>query len=327
MIRFLTTRGHEYTAKNLAQRKMHGAQVPPCRVENYDRFLRKKEVPCGVYVFTDIERLTPYELRVVAEAYKVLARDGRCRVLNDPAQVMSRYELLRNLREEGINEFDVIRADERRWPQRYPVFLRNEQDHNGPLSPNLLHDREELAAMLEKIRAEGIPLRGLLIVEYAAEAFEGHWFGKFNTFRVGTEVFAHHMLFEDNWVIKYGNAGVRPPTGCTALEQVFVKENWNADLLAQAFEAARIEYGRADWVMVAGKMQVYEINTSPLVSGDPGPPHPTRSVTLAISTQKLCDSLAALEVGTGKGQVTMGGKLLDEWRDGKRWYERAERRP
>ncbi len=43
---------------------MEGARVPSCEVENYDQFLRKKEVPCGVYVFTDMERLTPWELRV-----------------------------------------------------------------------------------------------------------------------------------------------------------------------------------------------------------------------------------------------------------------------
>ena len=32
MVRFLTTRGHEYTAKKLAEGKMEGATVPPCAV-------------------------------------------------------------------------------------------------------------------------------------------------------------------------------------------------------------------------------------------------------------------------------------------------------
>ena len=136
-----------------------GRSVPPCAVENYDRFLRKREVPCGTYIFTDIERLTPWELRVVAEAYHALAADERCRVLNDPARVMTRYELLRNLREEGINDFDVIRADERRWPARYPVFLRHEQDHGRPLSADLLHNREELEAALKKAQEQYVPPR------------------------------------------------------------------------------------------------------------------------------------------------------------------------
>ena len=201
MVRFLTVRGHEYTAKNLAEQKMEGARVPQCCVENYDRFLRKHKVPCGTYIFTDIERLTPWELQVVAEAYSALAADARCRVLNDPARVMTRYQLLRNLREEGINDFDVIRADERRWPARYPVFLRHEQDHGRPLSTDLLNNRNELELALKKAQADRISLRGLLIVGFAAEAFDGPWFRKFNTFRVGNEVFAHHLVVEDSWVV------------------------------------------------------------------------------------------------------------------------------
>jgi hypothetical protein len=46
-----------------------------------------------------------------------------------------------------------------------------------------------------------------------------------------------------------------------------------------------------------------------------------------MSTKMLCDSLAALGNGTSKGTVKVEGKLLAEWRKGKKWYERAERRP
>jgi len=327
MVRFLTTRGHEYTAKKLVDGEMAGAHVPPCAVENYDRFLRKHKVPCGTYIFTDIERLTPWELRVIAEAYHALAADERCRVLNNPARVMTRYELLRNLREEGINDFDAIRADERRWPARYPVFLRHEQDHGRPLSTDLLHNREELEAALQNAQADRISLRGLLIVGYAAEAFDGPWFRKFNTFRVGNEVFAHHLVVEDSWVVKYGKEGVKLPEDYKLFEQEFVKANWNADVLRHVFDIAGIEYGRADWGIVAGKIQIYEINTNPYVSGDPGTLNPTRRATLAMSTKKLCDSLAALQNGTSDGVVTLKGKLLEEWRKGKKWYERSDTRP
>ena len=306
---------------------MEGARVPSCEVENYDQFLRKKEVPCGVYVFTDMERLTPWELRVAGEAYRALAADRRCRALNNPARVMSRYELLRNLHEDGVNDFDVIRGDERRWPGRYPVFLRHEQDHGRPLTTDLFQNQEELAGALNRAGAEGISLRGLLIVGYAAEAFDGTWFRKFNTFRVGSEVFAHHLVVEDSWIVKYGKEGVKLPEEYKVYEQEFVKGNWNADILRRVFEMAGIEYGRADWGIVGGKVQVYEINTNPQISADPGSTNPTRRATVAMSTRKLCDSLAALENGTSKGTVNLEGKLLAEWRKGKKWYERAERRP
>lgn len=325
MIQFLTTRGHEYTVKNLVRRKMLGATVPRCTVQNYDQFLRRKDVTCGVYIFTDMERLAPHELRLVAEAYNALAGDGRCRVLNNPARVMGRYELLRKLRQEGVNEFDVIRADECRWPSTYPVFIRYEHDHNRPLSTNLIHDRQELTVTLENTRAAGISLRGLLIVGYAAEAFDGPWFRKFNTFRVGSEVFAHHIVVEYSWVVKYGT-DIKLPEEYKMYEQAFVKANWNADLLRRVFDVADIEYGKADWGIVADKMQVYEINTNPQISADGGP-NPTRQATLAMSTKKFCESLAALEKCECEGRVRIGGKVLEDWRKGKAWYERAEKRP
>jgi hypothetical protein len=327
MLRLITTRGHEYTVEHLVNYDMRGAEVPPCAVENYDQFLRKKQVPRGTYIFTDLERLTPWELRVVGEAYGQLAGDGRCRVLNNPARVMCRYELLRNLHEEGINEFDVIRGDERRWPERYPVFLRHEQDHGRPLSAELLKSREELAAALEKARREGMSLRGLLIVEYAAEAFDGVWFRKFNTFRVGSEVFAHHMVVEDSWVVKYGNETVKHPEKYKVFENELVKENRHADVLRRVFAIAGIEYGRADWGIVGGNVQVYEINTNPHLSGDAGSTNPTRVATMAMSTRKLCESLAALDDGKSAGSVKMEGKLLEAWRRGRKRWERMEKRP
>jgi hypothetical protein len=195
------------------------------------------------------------------------------------------------------------------------------------LSTDLLHNREELAAALKKAQADGISLRGVLIVGYAAEPFDGPWFREFNTFRVGSEVFAHHVVVEDSWVVKYGKEGVKFPEEYKLSEQEFVKGNWNADILRRVFEIAGIEYGRADWGVVGGKVQVYEINTNPHVSGDPGSPNSTRRATLAMSTRKLCESLAALGNGTSKGAVHIEGKLLEKWRKGKKWYERAERRP
>src|SRR6202022_669824 len=245
----------------------------------------------------------------------------------EPSSAMCRYELLRNLREEGINEIEAIRADERRWPERYPVFLRHEQDHGRPLSAELLKSHGEWAVALEKARMDGMSLRGLLILEYAAEAFDGPWFRKFNTFRVGSEVFAHQVVVEGSWVVKYGKEGVKFPEEYKVYEQDFVKGNWHADVMRRVFEIAGIEYGRADWGIVRGKVQVYEINTNPFVSGDAGSTNPTRKATIAMSTKKLCESLAALGSGTKKGTVKMEAKLLEEWRKGKKWYERAERMP
>lgn len=50
-----------------------------------------------------------------------------------------------------------------------------------------------------------------------------------------------------------------------AREQAFLSGNPHADLLGPAFEAAGIGYGRADYAMIGGRPQVFEINTNPLI--------------------------------------------------------------
>jgi len=117
------------------------------------------------------------------------------------------------------------------------------------------------------------------------------------------------------------------PEEYKVFEQNFVLENWHADVLGQVFGIAGIEYGRADFGIVGGRVQVYEINTNPHVSADPGSENPTRRMTLAMATKKLCESLAAVDQVRPAGTVRMGGPLLDEWRKKRKWYERPEIRP
>jgi hypothetical protein len=93
------------------------------------------------------------------------------------------------------------------------------------------------------------------------------------------------------------------------------------------FAIAGIEYRRADWGILRGNVQVYEINANPHITGNPGTTNSTRVATDKIGNKKLCNSLATLERGTKKNPVKISGKLLAEWRNGKKWCERAERRP
>jgi hypothetical protein len=325
MIRFLVTRGHEYTLTKLVEGRM-GAATPPCAVLTYDRFLARPHAPAGVYIFSDLERLTPWELRLAAEAFRVLSANPRCRALNNPARVMTRYELLRRLRLEAINDFDAFRVDEGRYPSRYPVFLRFEQDHNRPLS-DLLHTPEALDQALRKLRADGIPARGVLIVEYAAEPFAPPLFRKFNTFRVGSSVFADFIVIENSWIVKYGMPDAICPEEYQLYERAFVSENRHTELLRRVFDIAGIEYGRADFGIVGGRVQIYEINTNPFLSDDPDNKSETRRGTIAFSSRKLLDGLAALDGKQLTGTVKLRGPLLDAWRATRKWYERPERRP
>ena len=135
MIVFVTTAAHGYTAKSVGT--FPGA--PSIRRWSYDRLFRSSHVPKGTWIFTDFDRLSPWELELAARAYRSLKAAGLS-VLNDPAVACQRFTLLRRLHQTGFNRFAVwdVEADE--WPDRYPVFLRAQSAHRGSFS-GLLADR------------------------------------------------------------------------------------------------------------------------------------------------------------------------------------------
>src|SRR5512139_626419 len=109
MIVYVTTRGHGLTMRSLS-RGTFGFPAPQLCIDSYERLLGARRVPRAAYIFADLERLAPHELRYAAELFRVL-REAGLPCLNDPARVMSRVELLRSLKAAGINPFDVLRAD------------------------------------------------------------------------------------------------------------------------------------------------------------------------------------------------------------------------
>ena len=84
MIVFITTRGNGYTLKSLADGTF-GVPVPQFKTTHYERLLRAWRLPRATYIFGDLERLTPWELRLAAELYRSMRVAG-LRCLNDPAK-------------------------------------------------------------------------------------------------------------------------------------------------------------------------------------------------------------------------------------------------
>src|SRR5438046_336973 len=105
MLRFITAPRHLYTLEPLIQGTF-GANTPPCQVTTYHRMFHATSTSKATHIFTDMERLYEWELILAAELYRSL-RDAGVPCLNDPARVMCRYELLRNLHRAGINPFTV----------------------------------------------------------------------------------------------------------------------------------------------------------------------------------------------------------------------------
>lgn len=262
MIHFVTTRDHAYTLRHLMPRLGRNR----CRQWDYDDLFRRKKLPSGTWIFTDHDRLPYYELGLAARIAHHL-EGGGARVLNHPARVRCRFDLLCTLKKAGINEFSAWRAESRPKPDSFPVFIRAEYSHRLRKA-RLIPDQEALDAELDAIQASGHPLAGKLVIEYAGEEVSPGVWQRLQTYHVAGKTIAHTNVVDFKWVAKDVKDVKRLESHPSferfiANEHAFIAKNLYADVLTRAFELAHIDYGRADFAIVNGRPQIYEINTNP----------------------------------------------------------------
>jgi hypothetical protein len=262
MIHFVTTRDHAYTLTHLAERLGRKR----CRIHHYERLFQRKRLPTGTWIFTDHERLSAYELDLAARVAARLEKGG-ARILNHPARVLRRFDMLSALKQAGINQFSAWRAETFPSPGSFPVFIRNEYDHDAGDCP-LIPDQAALDSRLADLRQRGHSLVGKLVIEYAGEQVcPGVW-QRLQTYFIGGETIAHTNVIDFRWQVKDAGeiglvAGHPQFEMFLANEQDFISNNLYAETLRQAFALAHIDYGRADFALVNGRPQIYEINTNP----------------------------------------------------------------
>ena len=229
----------------------------------YDRLFNSTSVKAGMYIFSDLERLTPAETELAAKAWSTIRNSGQeVLLLNDPIRGMRRYELLRTLYEQGINPFNVYKLTEVRMPERYPVFIRFENDHKGSRSP-LLHDKDELLAAIYELEAQGMNRESMMIIEYINTADETGTYRKYSHFYVDGEVIARHLFQGEKWMLKV--PGKLDETAL-AEERNFVESNPYREEIGRIFRIARIDYGRIDFTVSNNRILVWEINTNPHIT-------------------------------------------------------------
>ncbi len=304
MIHFVVTRDHCYTLGKLFSGKL-GQLDFEHRLWSYESLLRKRTIPGGTWIFQDIERLSHHEKSLAARIASTLI-DAGARVLNHPAKACARYELLRRLASAGVNDFNVYRADEQVVPQRWPVFIRFENNHFSP-DPKLLPDPESLAAELCAYQSRAVPLSTLLIIEYCGEKNEHSLWRKYSAFRIGDEIIHHHIVHERHWVAKFGKSMEGIPNyilerGRMA-ERQFVETDTDPFQLLRIFQLGGLEFGRADFGFVEGRPQVYEINTNPtlgVISADDDPcPQLPREPVIRAANHRLIAALGRLDQAVG----------------------------
>lgn len=302
MIYILTTSAHNYTHKASACGDL-------VRLVSYDRLFAAKAVKAGTWIFTDLDRLGFWELELAARIYRILS-DAGLRVLNNPALACKRFSLLRRLKLAGLNSFSVWRVGEGEQPDRYPVFLRNQSAHRGVLS-DLIHDKEALDAEIDRYTRQGYPASDLMVVEYCAQPSDSGIFRKLAAYRVGDRIVSTLAAHERHWVSKYGTQGI---AGQDLYDEEYriVQENPYADALMQAFELGDIEYGRVDFGLVDGRVEVYEINTNPTVWFPDEHPFPVRLQTGELAKQRYQQALAAIDAPASGREVGLSTLLEGE---------------
>jgi hypothetical protein len=269
VIRFVVTPQHRYTLEwFLHDGGRHLRDV--VETVGYDDVLGAGRLPAGRYVFCDIDRLTADEREAAARVHAELARARPARPpLNHPTRVMRRYELLRALFEAGINDFDVVRLTEARAPRRLPVFLRHASTHASELLTPLLRTAADVADATRALDEQGLDRDDILAIGFCDTADAAGVYRKYAAFVIGDRIVPRHLFFDRTWTV--GSPALVEPD-LMAEEYAYVRDNPHEAALAAVFRLARIEYGRVNYGLRDGRVQVWEINTNPVVTQRAGLP-------------------------------------------------------
>ncbi len=235
------------------------------QVCDYADLTAHQELRGNTAIFSDLEASGPATLAVATAVHGQLAAAG-VRVVNDPQRSLRRYDLLTTMHAEGINAFRAVRPKAALEALRYPVFVREERDHSGPLT-DLLASPAQARRALRRLTS---PLHGyrrdeLLVVEFCDTAGSDGIFLGYAAFRVGDRIFPRWRYRCRHWVAK---ARWRLIDATSVREEAAYRdEHPHAEWLARVFERAGIEYGRMDYGVLNGRPQLWEINSNPTIGG------------------------------------------------------------
>lgn len=275
MIYYLCTEQHRYTISHWLSKYGRG-QRGDIKVLSY-RHLLEIEVPATV-IFTDFDRLVE-GFRIRAGRQCDALQQAGCRVLNHPGKSLLRYDLQQAL----DNDFCVYRKDEVA-SCRFPVFVRREDGHQGSAT-DLIHDSVGLSQALSE-RKKG------LTVEHLDSSDSQGIFRKYSAFCINGEIVPRHILFSKHWEVKNPDL-VDQETVDEELH--YIENNPHRDEIAKVFDLADIQYGRIDYSFYQERMQVWEINTNPMLRVPAQSKHESRRQIHGISADRINQAFLALD--------------------------------
>ncbi len=258
IVHLATSRGKRSVTKHLWYRPALNRRVVSV---TYEQLLNMDAWQRGVYLFTDSERMTSAQKVYASQLWEKLNdHPGAFVLLNHPTRHLARFRLLRKLFDDGVNDFNVHRIEEMDGTVRYPVFLRYEDQHIGALTP-LLKSRAEAEDWIAQLAADGEQMDRIIATEFIETIDHQRLYRKFGAFRVGGEIVPRHMFVGTHWEVKQATntkAAFRRRE-----EYGYLRENPHADRILEIFEMANVQYGRIDYALKDGRIQVWEINDNP----------------------------------------------------------------
>jgi hypothetical protein len=219
-------------------------------------------VPPGTYVLSALDQLPPAMAKFIARFHAALSRRDDVRFLNHPTRTLQRFALLEMLHARGYNSFRAIRISDDVARLSYPVFVRDESTHEGALSP-LLRSRSEVEAAVGRLLIQGRSARNLMVVEFCDTADSAGYYRKYSAFVLGGHILPRSLSYSPEWMLKFH--GTAWSTAMAQEELDYVKANPHESALRELFALANVEYGRADYAIKDGRIEMWEMNLNPTI--------------------------------------------------------------
>lgn len=319
MIFYICNRQHAYTQASLLL--YYRADLQDfLRFVPYDEVVLLPAVARGIAIWSDMDRLGQAEIADGSNLSQQMGLEQPHLVqLNHPGKSLQRFDLLRVLRAEGINDFGVYRPDALPDEIRYPVFLRDEVGA-AYKAPRLLQSRAELDKALAEL--EQLNFVRPMVVEFGSRPGSDGCYRKYSAYRIGDRSYAQHCFASAEWFIKDPGRGLSG--GLLDEHLAYVRDNPHAAALMPIFERAGISYGRVDYTIVDGRIQVFEINTNPTVLSYP--PTPFDTYDSMPYANMHADALLALQYARDPVSTPQIDRTHFEILDGLRGTYRKRRR-
>ena len=219
-------------------------------------------MPCGTYVLSAMDQYSSGMAAYVSAMYEQLSHEQGIRFLNQPRRTLQRFELLRQLHALGRNSFRAVRVTEDLTTLRYPVFVRDSHSHDGALSP-LLNSPSEVESAIGRALVQGRSASRLMVVEFCDTADSNGYYRKYSAFVVGPHIIPRYLSVSREWMLKFSGGEFTPQLAEEELD--YILANPHEAELRSVFGIAGVEYGRIDYAMKDGAVQVWEINLNPTI--------------------------------------------------------------